>query len=90
MMCRTCWANPFTHGKILGQWILIATDVTNLTRRIEGVHLQDFTAMQFCLVCQHTEEFAPRNICYSLCQAVIFHHVLHLQMLHSYRLIFTS
>lgn len=89
-MHSTRRAIPFANLQILRQRILIAAKTAGLARRIEGIHLQQFAAVQFHLVLKLAKKLTPTYIGNRLCKSVIPKHSLDIQVFHGDRLVFTG
>ena len=89
-MRSTRRAIPFADTQILRQRVLIAAKTADLARRVEGIHFQQFAAVQFRLVRKLAEKLTPTYIGNRLCKSVIPKHSFDIQVFHGNRLVFTS
>lgn len=71
VMRSTLRAIPFANTQILRQRVLIAAKTAGLARRLEGIHFQQFAAVQFRLVRKLEEKLTPTYIGNRLCKSVI-------------------
>ena len=90
VMRSTRRAIPFVNTQILRQRVLIAAKTAGLARRVEGIHFQQFAAVQFRLVRKLEEKLTPTYIGNRLCKSVIPKHSFDIQVFHGYRLVFTG
>ena len=71
VMRSTRRAIPFVNLQVLRQRVLIAAKTAGLARRVEGIHFQQFAAVQFRLVRKLAEKLTPTYIGNRLCKSVI-------------------
>ena len=66
MVC-SAFAGPLSDACVLESFVFRSANRTYLTRSEIAVHDDQFSAVPFALVFQHTAEFAPSRIAYAPC-----------------------
>lgn len=88
VMRSTLWTIPFPNIK--RQFIDNATAISTTFRTGKPtVNFNQRSTVPLALVLQLTNQLTPTGIGNGLCQFVVFHHILHYQVLDRNRLVFT-
>ena len=90
MHCTALRASPSSDREILDGFVLITAVAAQLRRSIEPVCLYKFAAVVCSLVFQQFLDLAKGNIGNSLCELMILHHPLGVQVFHRYLTVYTS